>query len=104
MNNEIWDCAVLELLTDLELAKQTEVDIGTLYDKVCKTILCEKDTYLSWFSFSGKSKRQFKYHKPYWNHNLTMKWKEMRNSEICFQKYKGRGAYKIKLQNDYKLK
>ena len=33
-----------------------------------------------------------------------MKWKEMRNFEKCFQKYKGGGTYKIKLQNDYKLK
>ena len=104
MNNEIWDCAILELLTDLELIKQTEVDIDTLYDKVCKTILCENDAYLSCFSLTGKSKKQFKYHKPYWNHNLTMKWKEMRNFEKSFQKYKGRGTYKIKIRNDYKLK
>ena len=33
-----------------------------------------------------------------------MKWKEMRNFEKSFQKYKARGIYKIKLQNDYKLK
>ena len=43
MNNDSWDHAVLELLSEIEFLEESQGGIDSLFDKLCETIITEKD-------------------------------------------------------------
>ena len=94
MNNDSWDHAVLELLSEIEFLEESQREIHLLYDKPCETIFTEHDKHLLSSSYSRSTKKLFKHHKPYWNSTLTTKWNEMRESEISFKKFSGNNVKK----------
>ena len=104
MNNDSWDHAVLELLSEIEFLEESQREIDSLYDKLCETIFTENDKRLLSSSYSRSTKKLFKYHKPYWNSTLTTKWNEMRESEKSFKKLSGNNVKKNHLRNTFKIK
>lgn len=60
------------------------------------------DEYLNYKEYSGKPQgKRLKYHKPYWNEELTGLWKIMCEKEKQFLRYKGHSYTRRKHRQDF---
>ena len=66
-------------------------------------ILKELEQYLCLPQCTSGTRKRYKYSKPFWNEELTILWKTMRNSENTWQKCKGSEGLKRCLHNKFKL-
>ena len=70
----------------LERCSQNRMDLS--YEAFCKCVFQEMDRNVKFIDASKKMRKKYKHSKPYWNDNLTMKWKAMNESERKFLKCK----------------
>ena len=70
-----------------ELCNQDDIDM--LYDKFCEAMFKEIEKEIQIKEISKQGRKRFKYHKPFWNDELTTLWKAMRDAEKLFNSYKG---------------
>ena len=103
MNNNNWQLNINQLILDLESNITIKSNINHLYDRLCNIIFNEMDKYLDYKNCSNGSKKKLKLSKPYWNSELTSKWKHMKDKEKQFRKYDGCKKIKLKLHNEFKI-
>ena len=89
MNNKEWSVKINNLVTLCENNCVAENELNCLYKKFCKIILKEMEQFVKFKASANKSKKKFKYNKPYWNNDLTMAWKKMNEYEKLYRRYKG---------------
>ena len=89
MLNDVWNYAIMNLLSDIETAEMVENDVNMLCDRLCKTLVNEMDSHLKYSDGSKKCRKSFKYYKPYWNEELSRLWKSMNEKEKGFRQYLG---------------
>ena len=95
MSNVDWRDKINVIIDDLQTACSDQREIDSHYDDMCRVIFSEMDKFLNYKEFSGqKSGRRLKFHKPYWNDNLTLLWKAMCSNERSFLKIKGHSKEK----------
>ncbi len=90
MTSPEWRDEINKLIENLRDSCANKTDIDDIYGNMCSTIFSEMDKYLNYREYSGrKAGKRFKYHKPYWNDQLTNLWKNMCVQEKAFLKLKG---------------
>ena len=93
MANETWRLAVIEIINNLQSINNTQHALDIAYDNLCKCIFKEMDMYLEFRNCSRQCKKRFKNNKPFWNEELTVLWKAMKDKEKCYRKCQ---KYKLK--------
>ncbi len=86
MNNDIWRTALLELIGVFENRIHHQNNVDDNYNEFCSVIQNEMDKYLLVSESSKKVRKKFKYHKPFWNEELTSLWKVMHDSEKAYKR------------------
>jgi len=84
-----WQEKLLSLLADIENRLQTvscQQNIDQLYDGLCEAIFVEIEQNINVRDCSKHLRKKFKYHKPFWNDELTRLWKVMRDAEKLYTK------------------
>ena len=103
MNNNSWKINLNQLICDFESNLRKKGNINHLYDKLCSIVFMEMDKYLDYTDSSKRSKKRLKSSKPFWNSELTLLWKNMKDKEKELRKYRGCNKAKNKLHNEYKI-
>ena len=101
--NDIWTEAMHEIIESLETRMHVTETLNKLYEKLIKAICYEMDEYLESKYVSRKSRKMYKNSKPYWNDDLTSKWKQMVEDENKFKKFKGHGRQKNRLKLNFDI-
>ena len=94
--------AISELILQIESARETQSEIDDIYTKLCDTIIQEMRETIPMYSTTKKTRKRYKFNKPYWNDSLTNLWKVMRDREHKFLKFKGSRSVKTALHGQYK--
>jgi len=102
MNNEDWGFTIIRTTDQINNCVGAQEEVDTLYDNLVKDIFAEMDIYLECKN-RRLPKRKFKHSKPYWNNNLTMLWRNMRNAEKLFVKCHGSNNIKTTFRNAFKI-
>ena len=82
----------------------TDDNVDSIYNKLCQCIFEEMDNQLEFKEFDKRSAKKFKYPKPFWDRELTLKWNSMRNSEKDFRRCRGNRQLKAHYQIVFKEK
>ena len=90
MTNPAWRDEINIIIDKLQSRCDTQNEVDILYNTMCATVYNEMDRFLDYKQYSGNnSGKRLKFHKPYWNENLTSLWKEMTTKEHIYLKVKG---------------
>ncbi len=90
MMSEVWKQSIVNLTEFFENRITNQDSVNSAYELFVKTLFNEMDIYLKVPSVSKKTRKKFKYYKPYWCDELTRLWVELRESEKAFKALKGR--------------
>jgi hypothetical protein len=96
--------AVDHVINDPNAQRLTQKSINDDYDYICKQIFLEMDKCLDSKNYMKHSKKNFKYPKPFWDEELTNKWKIMRNSEKLFMRCQNNRQTKTLYRDIFKAK
>lgn len=104
MNTERTRNAILDLISKIEMCREIQDQIDKVYDDFCDTIIGEMAETIPKYDLSNKGRKKLRFHKPYWNDELTDLWKNMRNKEKQYLKCesKDKGTKRV-LRHDYKV-
>lgn len=86
MKSDLAITAITGLIDNIEHSRTTQNQSDKLHDDLCNTIINEMENVIPKIDCSEKTRKKFKYHKPYWNEELTSLWKTMRENEKQFLK------------------
>ena len=92
---------IKNVINKFENTQGEQLEVNEVYDKFCKCILNEMDKYLNYKSQSSISQKKFKYHKPFWNQELTQLWKNMCQKEKKFGSFVGTKQTKNEIRNEF---
>ena len=84
MSNDVWNQCLVDLIEMFENSANNQKAVDDCYAALCDCIFKEMDLYLSLTGSSHKVRKKFKYHKPYWDEELTAMWRTMRDKEKIF--------------------
>lgn len=88
MKSDLAITAITRLIYNIEHSRTTQNQSDKLFDDLCNTIINEMENVIPKFDCSEKTRKKFKYHKPYWNEELTSLRKTMGENEKQFLKSK----------------
>lgn len=88
MNTERTRNAILDIISKIEMCRETQDQIDKVYDDFCDMIIREMAETIPKYDWSNKGRTKLRFHKPYWNDELTDLWKNMRNKEKLYLKCK----------------
>ena len=91
-NNSIWQAAVNEIIDNIRTMENNQSSIDKVYGELCTMIY--EETNRVGVQCETRLKKKFKYHKPYWDDDLTKAWKFMHSCEKDYLRCHRR-------QNDY---
>ena len=103
MRSKVFEEGLLKAIQILENIQVNQTEKDDAYERFVKTIFTEMDKHLLIVDCQSKSRKRFKYHKPFWNGELTLLWKLMRNSEKSWKRYKGSKPHKRYLLINLKM-
>lgn len=83
-DDEIWRSAVCKIIENIRAMDNNQNVIDRTYDEFCTTVHKEMNRF--YVQCNSKHKKKFKYHKPYWDEELTESWKHMHICEVEFLK------------------
>ena len=83
-HSETSALAILELIENIELVRETQSEIDDMYNRLCDLILTEIKRTIPTFDTTRKSRKRYKHCKPYWTDELSELWKIMRDKERAF--------------------
>ena len=95
--------AFLGIIRNIELCRETQNSIDTVYDDFCVKLFKEMNENIPSFDCSKKTRKRYKTFKPYWNEILENLWLEVRRKENAFTKFHGDRRTKNRLQYEFKL-
>ena len=104
LKSENWKQKITTIVQQLENNIDNQNELDSVFNNLCKSLFSELDNVLKFKTIGNKKTRKyFKSHKPYWDEELSNKWKLMREKEQLFTKYKGRYKFiKQKLLCEFK--
>ena len=86
LRSQTWVSILDYLLDKIEKPHSLQGEIDEFYEEMTKEVFREMDTYID-YKVTGKlTRKKFKVHKPYWNDDLTLAWREMATLEKSFRK------------------
>ena len=91
-----------EIISNIELTRETQDNLDDIYAQVCYVILEEMDKIPQKGPSQRTSSKRLKKRHPFWNKDLDEKWKNVMNAEKCFKKCKHRRTKKD-LRYQYKV-
>lgn len=103
MISDLAITAITRLIDIIDHSRTTQNQSDKLYDDLCYTIINEMEKVIPKFDCTEKTPQKIKYHKPYWNEELTSLWKTMRENEKQFLKTKSNHRDNRELLRIYKL-
>ena len=104
MLNEQFLTSFIDVVTR-QLSNCTgQEDLDKMYDNVCQLITGEMDRCLRFSDKANKARKKGKQRKPYWNHKLSLLWKDMILAEKEFLNCKGHHTQRNYLRNIYVTK
>ena len=80
MNTPEWQQSLLESIQKLEELENMQADIDATYSTLCKALLTEVDRHFTCFNAKKATKKRLKFHKPYWNSELSFLWRDMKQA------------------------
>ena len=95
--------AFLGIIRNIELCRETQNSIDTVYDDFCVKLFKEMNENISSFDCSKKARKRYKTFQPYWDETLENLWLEVRRKENAFTKSHGDRRTKNRLQYEFKL-
>lgn len=98
MKSNIATSAISRLITNIEQSRSTQNQSDDLYNDLCNIIIKEMEDVIPKFDCTARTRKKFKYHKPFWNEELTSLWKIARENEKKFLKCKQNHREKQELQ------
>lgn len=101
LESDLAKLAIQSLINDIEQWRESQEEVDIVYDKFLKCMNDEMESRLPSF-FSGKSRKYYRNHKPFWNNELQSLWSDMHNKEKNFVKFKGCHRMKQQLLAQYK--
>lgn len=102
MKSNIATSAISRLITNIEQSRSTQNQSDDLYNDLCNIIIKEMEDVIPKFDCTARTRKKFKYHKPFWNEELTSLWKIARENEKKFLKCKQNHREKQELQKKFK--
>ena len=102
-NSDMFKNDLMEVIEKLEAQIICQRTVDQNYELFANVILKELDQYLCLPQCTLGTRKRYKYSKPFWNEELTILWKTMRNSENTWKKCKGSEGLKRCLHNKFKL-
>ena len=104
MNNPNFKEKLENLIAEVERCENEQQSMNKLYDDFCSEVFKEMDAFLRYTDSSKKTRKKFKYFKPYWNDDLTCLWQNMREAEKQFLKCKTNNETRQRLHTNFKFK
>ena len=101
LNSDMWKNAINSIIYTREMEIRSQIDVDDSYKAYCDVLLNEMDTHLDYVGSSKRVRKMFKSHKPFWNEELNIKWKEMRVKEKMYLKCKN--ANKSHYLSEFKM-
>ena len=103
MNNETWYKEIDAFIFRIENNIKSDSELNILYEEFCTVTQKELDKYVYFKRISNTGSRKFKYSKPYWNSELTEKYKDMSSKELIYRKCKGPRSRKQALRQEFEI-
>ena len=82
--------ALSEIRRQIELCREKQSEIDTIYDKLCNVITTEMEEVIPFYDASKNTRKRMKYTKPNLNQELSDLWKKLHKTEKPFRKVVGR--------------
>ena len=101
MGSELSKLALLNIISRIEVARETQGEIDSIYDNLCQAITDERFLTIPKIDSTKKTNKRFRHNKPYWNDDLYALWNIMRTKENDYLKYKGTNRIRLQLRADY---
>lgn len=88
-----------EIIRQIELCREKQSEIDTIYDKLCNVITTEMEEVIPFYDASKNTRKRMKYTKPCWDQELSDLWKRLHKTEKHFHKVVGRtGRQEARIQ------
>ena len=88
MSSQTFISNVENVMSHLSVVLDAQSTLDDVYNDFCTIVLNDMDQHLPARKI-GKHKKRVKYYKPYWNSQVSTAWKEMREAEKVFLRYRG---------------
>ncbi|VDI36428.1 Hypothetical predicted protein [Mytilus galloprovincialis] len=73
MCSDITKEAIHMVIRQIELCREQQGDIDTVYEELCKLVTKEMEETIPYHEASRKTRKHFKHEKPFWNQELIVK-------------------------------
>ena len=104
LRSETWVSVLDNLINRLDKVHPLQSEIDEFYDEMTSEVFNEMDKYID-FKIAGKSTRKkYKIHKPFWNDDLTLAWREMSEAEKTYRKCRHGTSHMRKLREEFLCK
>ena len=103
LNSPLAQNAFLDIIRNIELCRETQNNIDTVYDDFCSKLFKEMNANIPSFDCTKKTRKRYKYFKPYWNETLEHLWLDVRTKEKTFIEFHGERRIKNQFQHEFKL-
>ena len=90
MSSAIASRAIEELISAIELCRETQNEMDNLYSNLTHMIINEMESAVPKYNPSPQTNKRFKSKKPFWNDNLQLKWGILREKEKLFLNCRGK--------------
>ena len=100
LNSEHCQTVLRNVIAKLESTVLAQDELDRVYDNVCSELFKEFDNCLEYRDCSTRTRKKFKHFKPFWNEELTDKWKNMKDAEKVFTKMKQKSEHGLRFAKD----
>ena len=95
LSSNRWRTILDNILQNLSQESTLQEELDVAYDTFCTNLFKEMDRYLGYKSCSKGSRKRFKHFKPYWNENLAVQWRCIKNVEKQYVENKNTSPNRI---------
>jgi hypothetical protein len=101
MNTSLFEEALSLIIQKISMTNDIQNQLDHIYSEFCSVIMREMDQYLCYKDASTRTRKKFRNFKPYWNDQLTLLWKNMKEAEKAFLKCRGASDVKQRLRTKF---
>ena len=82
LNTDLSRLALLNLIHNIECCRENQNSIDNMYDDFCNNVISDMNKFIPYdVDCSRKTRKRYKYYKPYWDEHLENLWKNVRSKE-----------------------
>jgi hypothetical protein len=101
MNSETSRLAMINVITQIERSRETQMDVDSIYEQLCEAIKHEMNQRIPKHGSSRGTSRRHKVRKPYWDDNLNTLWNTMRENEHKYLNCRDNRQLRSRLRMEY---